>query len=411
MRNDRHRQAESSRILLDTLRRPREIAASPGPMERQDSSGLETFRFIGQVYDGGSMPRGDGVVYLVHPVGLDGGEIEAGTATPRVDASRSIPVVVVGGRQVAPGDMLLVHAIGGRWVADSGVSPPNCNPQVSACGATARYAVNGTVGDPINGTQPLVFDYVKQTWFSPWLPFTSSSVLLTASGSSPCGVGSGKSYYFYSLTATTGQARLFLPGETCRLAGGSNTFAFYSYSGANYPSLLGKPANSTAAGATLSSSTGLSLCDPLTIAASFSGSNTPITAATFSVPKIAIPAFGYTCITPCPLPRKNLTLSWVNTGGNGSGTLAWSDATKDWTLACQGGRLSARLFTTAAAGIGFTATVWGGAGCSGTPGVFNYPDWIGLGSYTCDPLYYPFTVTYSGSSLYAAGYRSFAVTE
>ncbi|WP_165072137.1 hypothetical protein [Paludisphaera rhizosphaerae] len=74
--------------------------------------------FLCKVYDGGSMPSGGSQVYLVHPVNLDGDETEGASATPDVDADRSIPVVFL--TQPIAGQVYSAVSIGGRWVASPG---------------------------------------------------------------------------------------------------------------------------------------------------------------------------------------------------------------------------------------------------------------------------------------------------
>ena len=404
----------STRILRDKVRSDHTIETSSRLSEEHTGAGRGTACFVGQVYNGGSMPQGQGITYLLHPLLLSGGETEGGTDTPQVDTSRSIPVVVLGSRQVAVGDMLIAHSVGGRWVADGGVNLPNCNPQCVTCQQN-RYTVSGTVNDGINGTQPLVYDFVKQAWYSKWLPFTSSSSLLTGIGQSPCSIGNGTGYYYYWLNNPNSStnplvANLFLPGQSCRLNSGQLVTAFFSFPGSSYPNLLGAPANTSLGGFTLQSGGSPSNCDPLTYAATFSGFNTPITSATFSIPKLILPLYGYTCMPPCPIPRKNLTVSWVNTSGNGSGTLTYNAATQDWTMACQGS-LSVRLYETGSNTLGFTVTLWGSAGCSGTSSSAAYPTSMGLSSFTCSPLYFAFNFSSISSALYTSGYRSFVVTE
>jgi hypothetical protein len=401
---------DSSRILRDALLADRS-ARLGGSF---DPAGRGTPRFVGQVYDGGSIPQGSETVYLLHPVVLDGSESEGGVAGIQVDTRRSIPVVVIGSRQVVAGDMLIAHAVGGRWIAESRVSLPNCAPQCQACPGIS-YAVNGAVDDPINGTQPLVYDFTKQAWFSAWLPFTSRYILTSGVGQNPCSVGNGASYYFHRLTCSSlsdGQvvASLFLPGQTCHKSNGVLTNAYFGYSGTSYPALLGPPANSVLPGFTLPSSGSPSSCDPLSYSATWAGNQLPLTRATYSIPKFLAPSYGYTCATPCPLPQKNLTVSWVNTGGNGSAPLVWNTATKDWTMACAGD-LTIRLHAADSKSIGFTATVWNGADCSGTSASFNYPTSISMTSYTCDPLDFTFKVLYTSSLIYTKGYRTFTVTE
>jgi hypothetical protein len=82
-----------------------------------EASALITARMLVQVYNGGAMPTSSDKVYLTHPVELDGLETEGGSATPNVDTSTTIPVVVLWGAPQA-GDLLTAYAVGGRWVAE-----------------------------------------------------------------------------------------------------------------------------------------------------------------------------------------------------------------------------------------------------------------------------------------------------
>lgn len=408
------RRTDANRIFRDAL-----LANDQTRLGRSfGASGRGTPRFVGQVFDGGSMPQRLESVYLVHPLVLEGPESEGSAAAIRVDVGRSIPVVVIGSRQPVAGDVLIAHSLGGRWVADGGINNfPNCNPQSSACPGV-RYAVNGTVNDPVNGAQPLVYDFVHNAWYSAWLPFTSPYVLTSGVGQSPCTVGNGVSYYFHKLAFTNPPsgpvaASLFLPGQSCLDVGGNVANAYFDYAGASYPALLGAPATAQIPGFTLPSTTPATpgSCDPLTYNAVWGTSGRlPFTTTTYTIPRFIAPGYGFSCATPCPLPCKNLTLSWVNTGGNGSGSLVWSDQTNDWKLACTNG-VTVRLFITGANSIGFSATAWDGPGCSGTPHPFSYPSSIGLTAYTCAPLDLAFKVLYASSLLYTRGYRSFVVTE
>lgn len=81
-------------------------------------------RFIGQVFSVGAIRDQTDRIFLVHPVRIDGDEKEGGEATLNIDASRTIPVVVVGSRPPEIGDLLVVVSVGGRWVADRCGEPP-----------------------------------------------------------------------------------------------------------------------------------------------------------------------------------------------------------------------------------------------------------------------------------------------
>lgn len=73
-----------------------------------------------QVYDGGSMPATVPRWFFTHPVLMDGVEAEGEDYTPTADTSVTIPVLVLGSRVPAAGDILIAHGVGGKWVAESG---------------------------------------------------------------------------------------------------------------------------------------------------------------------------------------------------------------------------------------------------------------------------------------------------
>ena len=81
-------------------------------------------RRLVSVYNGGSMPTQPDHIFLTHPVELDGAEAEGGAASPNVDTSATIPVVVLWHAPQA-GDLLVASSVGGRWVAERGGSQPD----------------------------------------------------------------------------------------------------------------------------------------------------------------------------------------------------------------------------------------------------------------------------------------------
>jgi hypothetical protein len=122
-----------------------------------EASPLITARRLVQVYNGGAMPSSPDKVYLTHPVELDGPEIEGGPATPNVDTTTTIPVVVLWGAPQA-GDVLTAYAVGGRWVAErvapSGQSGFPCGPcQIPRKNLTLSWT-NLILG---NGSTPLIY--------------------------------------------------------------------------------------------------------------------------------------------------------------------------------------------------------------------------------------------------------------
>ena len=107
--------AREARILRDRQ------AAYSRALDRQTDQPQPylSARFLGQVFNGGSMGAAANLYYLTHPVLLTGTESEGGAATLTVDSATTVPVVVL---QNAPsvGDYLTAYAVGGRWVAERG---------------------------------------------------------------------------------------------------------------------------------------------------------------------------------------------------------------------------------------------------------------------------------------------------
>ncbi len=377
-----------------------------------------TRAFLGKVVNGGSKPTGQGRIYLVNPVQLDGTETEGGTATITADTARQIPVLLFDATP-AVGDYLICHSVGGRWIARNPFPLHLCQPQVPSCN-NARYSANGTVTDSINGTNDLVWDYAASAWFSDWLPYTSSNVLQSGPGSNPCTVGSGTSYYFHKLEIDSGtgkpKATLVLPGQSCVDSGTSLlTAAFFKYSGGSYPGLLGRPASWSSSSFTPQFTGDPTDCDPLDFTATWPTTGTvgpylPMADAVYSVPKFAYTDHGFTCGTPCPLPRKDLTLSWTHTSGPGSGTLVYDPIARTWAMACNGD-ITATLAMTPMLTTDFRIRLYPSAGCTGTPSLFAYGTNISMTGYTCEPLWLEFEPAFVLQALYVAGYRSFAVSE
>jgi len=90
-----------------------------------------TPRFIGRVVSGGGMPDSHDKIYLVAPVQIGGDESEGASGSLIDDPARVIPVAVVGTKPPTVGDLVLVHSISGRWVAElNGATPTDvvCSP-------------------------------------------------------------------------------------------------------------------------------------------------------------------------------------------------------------------------------------------------------------------------------------------
>lgn len=117
MRDERERQAAAARRI--------EAAALVAPRGSD--------RFVGAVFDGGSMGSCTPCIFLVHPVQLGGTETEGGAGSNAVDTTRAIPVVVLG-QVPSVGDLLTVFSAGGRWVAEKGGPGGGCTGEDCQCG-------------------------------------------------------------------------------------------------------------------------------------------------------------------------------------------------------------------------------------------------------------------------------------
>jgi hypothetical protein len=156
-------------------------------------------RRLVSVYNGGNMPTQPNYVFLTHPVDLDGAEVEAGTASPNVDTSTTIPVVIL---WHAPqvGDLLIANAVGGRWVAERG---GGCNSTicVTACSSVPVY---GAVVEILSGstvvascttgstgccTLPVCGTYTVQVTFGGTVQYSASRTL-SSGGTTTIALGS-----------------------------------------------------------------------------------------------------------------------------------------------------------------------------------------------------------------------------
>src|SRR5262249_20680769 len=62
-------------------------------------------------YNGGHMPTQPDRIFFPHPAELDGPEVEGGSASPNVDVTETIPVVVLWDAPQA-GDLLVATSVG-----------------------------------------------------------------------------------------------------------------------------------------------------------------------------------------------------------------------------------------------------------------------------------------------------------
>lgn len=104
--------------MLDELRRRTEGLADW--LDRHTYGTVRPSRlYLGKTYSGGSFPTAAGRVYLTHPMAVAATESEGSTPTFTVDASSSVPVLVLDG-PLAANDFVVARLIGGLWVAEKG---------------------------------------------------------------------------------------------------------------------------------------------------------------------------------------------------------------------------------------------------------------------------------------------------
>ena len=137
-----------------------------GGIDRADVPGVvQTPRMLVQVYDGGAIPTTVPRVYLTHPAWADSADTEGATPSYSADTSVTIPVVVLGPTAPAAGDLLMAHAIGGRWVAGEGgggVETYTCSP----CSIPERdLSLSWAGNEGVTGSTTLVWNGVN-TWLS-----------------------------------------------------------------------------------------------------------------------------------------------------------------------------------------------------------------------------------------------------
>ena len=149
---DSHRQLHARHIAL------------AGTSDRVSIPGtVGTVRRLVQIYSGGALPASADRFYLSHPVELDGTESEGKVGAATVDATQTIPVVVLG-RAPSVGDVLPAFSVGGRWVAERGGNDGQslvCSPCLIPARNLTISWVNSLTG---NGSDTLVYSAVGPTW-------------------------------------------------------------------------------------------------------------------------------------------------------------------------------------------------------------------------------------------------------
>jgi hypothetical protein len=110
------------------------------------------------------MGAGPDKFYFTHPVELGGTEQEGGAATPLADQTQIIPVDILRGKPQV-NDILIAHAIGGRWVAEEGGSGSQTTQPCQPC-EIPRQDLTVSWVNPIfgNGQARLVFNASGPSW-------------------------------------------------------------------------------------------------------------------------------------------------------------------------------------------------------------------------------------------------------
>ncbi|WP_165068380.1 hypothetical protein [Paludisphaera rhizosphaerae] len=146
MPNDRFRPL---RLRWDDLRGPGATTGRLRTPALDAQTTAATPRFVGRVVNGGALPTATDRVFLVNPIQLSGAEAEGASATVAVDATRTIPVVVIGSTAPNAGDFLVAFAVAGRWVAMTAGGTPTI-----ACGSCTipRQDLTLTLSDGATGT-------------------------------------------------------------------------------------------------------------------------------------------------------------------------------------------------------------------------------------------------------------------
>jgi hypothetical protein len=407
MRTERNRQLELAR-RIDNL--------DPG------QTGGGTARFVGQVYTAGTLPTCTPCIYLTHPVQLGGTEGEGAGGGPAVDSSRSVPVVVLGPRAPAVGDLLVAHSAGGRWVAErgSGIALTHCfgtcvNPdlhvdwfdtQITDDNGTWFYYPNGR-NQPGSDTFYISKHHDSGVYIPPNLP-----------GSESCPGRAGRATYGYGIACDR-------PGYI-----GIRQFVYYtSCVDPIYPILYVDPTEFPGLGQFPGAITPTIYVVPDSLNpiratfSAFSGAGFPTGISPQSgSASIVIPVYDpttdiYTCCSPCPIPKKDLTLSWTNSQlGNGSVPLVFTPPGQHNNSGCSNNL----RYSLSCPGelIQFNVTYYLSGSCEtggqsqscDSPG--HEPFALLLADYTCSPFRLHYTVTGASCPVLGSnGYSSFTITD
>ena len=280
-----------------------------------------------------------------------------------------------------------------------------CGSPCAACGGFKW--VQGTVSDA-NGTYD-VFPGVNTAWQA----FSSGGVFSDPDNTCSSLVD-GTAHYSYLVSCTAGgqiRVNLHVPGGYCFRMGDPGIL-YYGYFG-DLTHLGNMTATSTASP---------SSCDPSVVSNhTFTGWSVgyPSPPAFPPVGTVTVTLFKETpkaqvCCSPCPIPKKDLTLKWTNTFlGTGTTPLVYSPG--QWASGCDHQLLYS--LSCAAGQTQFTVTYFTTGTCpDGNPdyctsGGIN-PHRLVLSSYTCSPLHLTYTLTASTCTILGDnGYTQFEITD
>ncbi len=352
--------------------------------ERPAANGLRTY--LGQVYNGGSIPTVANRVYLTRPVTVAFNATEGATPAFTVDTSVSAPVLIINGIPTA-GTNILAENVDGIWVADLAAVTATCAGTLTVnvkCGGVNRSGATVTI--TLGATTLVATTNVSgNATFTPgaagvWGVTVALSGFATYTGTFTFACSNLALNLSINGASNTmsGQARSqcggAIPGATVEIRSGGTLYATTTTnSSGNWTSTFAGP------GASYDVTfikTGFSNLVASTIPLSCNGSVT----VGFPFVTMLIDTANYTCFG-CrgwePLAHTatiSLTVSWAGTftltydvtyGTWISSPYTYSGAGKIYTAADPGGTIGTTFATGVAATIIFEANDGGGTGGSG----------------------------------------------
>lgn len=139
-----------------------------------------TQRILLRIYDGGAIPATVPKVFFGHPANMNADATEGASYTTGDDTTTSIPVVVIGPRIPVAGDLIVAHAIGGRWVAGESGSPSMGDPvcvllfNSGRCGVYSGHHLTFSVNATFAGATSWPMTWTGSVWNTPTMTTTDS---------------------------------------------------------------------------------------------------------------------------------------------------------------------------------------------------------------------------------------------